>query len=247
MTMNQLVRLKRARPATITLDERSPERDAAASSFSKVMNDDYFSSWPDSLVSYLNMPFDPEEERIRAYKAHNPNWRESMSWAKPNVARRLRRRQRQVRTLVDSLLEGASPEQIAARLNEELGRVRVTPSLWLRSELGLPLPASGSPFVLRWCRWSGRDPDAQSALVDLARLYDSGDWQSLRKCPQCRRYFIAVDRRRKKYCNQQCMWQATQRRFRSKETEAARAQRRKRDRERYLRRGKREAGLALSK
>lgn len=245
--MRRGIRAKRPPTGAGTRNGVLPQPDSVESQLLKTLDDSYFSPWPNSLVNYLNLSFDPDPELVKAYKARHPNWRDSWPSADPKVARRLRRGQKHVRAIVDSVLAGATPEQVVTTLGEELPRVRVTPSLWLRSKLGLPVPLSGSPFALRWCRWTGPDLEVQSALVDLARLLDTGEWRSLRKCSQCQKYFMGYDRRRKKYCSQQCMWQATQRRFRSKETQAARERRQRKDRERYLRRTGREAGLALSK
>jgi hypothetical protein len=224
--MSERVQRKRPLLAGRTCDRASPQQDEIGRQFSKVMRDHFLSSFPGSIVSYLNTPFDPDEEWVKAYKAHNPNWRDSLPWAEPKVARRLQRAQKHVRAVVDSLIRGGTPEQVATILNEELQRVRVTPALWLRSQMGLEDEPGKSPFELRWCRWELRFPDAHQALVDLARLYASGYWRSLRKCPECGTYLLAVGRSRKKYCSRRCMWRAVQHRYRRPETEVDRAQRR---------------------
>jgi hypothetical protein len=244
--MSKVVQLTRKHLAGSAKGRASDLEAEIRSALSNAREDPMLHNWPDSLVSYLNAPFDDDAEWLRAYKAQFPKWRDSLPWAEPKIARRLRREQKPVRALVDSLLEGATPEYVVKTLNERLRRVRLMPLLWLRSQLGVSVPLSGSPFVLKWCGPGRPLPEADEALVDLARLCDTGEWQSLRKCPQCRKYFFSYDRRRKTYCTQRCMWQATQRRFRSKEPDAARVQRLKRDRERYLRRTGREAGLAVS-
>jgi hypothetical protein len=203
-------------------------------------------SWPDSLPDFLNLRFHTDAALLTAYKARNPNWRDLIPWAEPKIGRRLRHEQKHVRALVDSLLESGDPEQVAKKLNLELRRIRVTPELCLRSQLGLGVGPSDSPFAFRLHGLPQPLSDAQQALVDLARLYDSGHWRSLRKCPECGTYFLAGGRRRKKYCGRRCMWKAAQDRHRRGETEADRVRRRTEDRKRYRRRTGREAGFAPS-
>jgi hypothetical protein len=198
----------------------------------KACEDAFLRAWPDSLVHYLNMSFHPDAEWVRAYRDRYRDWADSLFRGDNGILRRLRREQKHVRALVDSLLESAQPERVVEKLNEKLERVRVTPSLLLRSEMGLEAGPGGSPFALRWIGWNRQLPHAQQALVDLARLYGSAEWQSLRKCANCGTYFLAGLYRRKKYCKNRCMWLAAQRRYRSQQTEAQREAHRASERER---------------
>jgi hypothetical protein len=198
----------------------------------KACEDDFLRAWPDSLVDYLNRSFASDAEWVRAYRDRYRNSAASLFRGDRQILGLLRRQQARVRALVDSLLQSAQPKRVAEALNEELERVRVTPSLWLRSEMGLKAGPGGSPFALRWIGWNRQLPHAQQALVDLARLYGSAQWQSLRKCGNCGTYFLAGFYRRKKYCSNRCMWLAGQRRHRSKQTESERETRRAWERER---------------
>ena len=203
-----------------------------AAALGKACEDDFLRAWPDSLVDYLNRSFNPDAEWVRAYRDRYRDRTDSLFRRDDRILRRLGGEQKHVRALVDSLLESAQPERVVEKLNEELERVRVTPSLWLRSEMGLEAGPGGSPFALRWIGWNRQLPHAQQALVDLARLYGSAEWQSLRKCANCGTYFLAGLYRRKKYCKNRCMWLAGQRRYRSRQTEAEREARRISERER---------------
>lgn len=210
----------------------------------KVLGDPFGSTWPDSLVAYLNTAYDPEAEWVKRYKARVPNWREHLPWADPAVASRFRAQQKQVLAIVDFLLREKNAQKVATQVDRLLMSVQVTPALELRSRLGLPPGPNDTPFALRWWRWqrppqrrlSGRAAQAWNrrlpykeaaisrhhALVDLARLLDSTLWRSLRKCPACSTYFLAGAYRRKKYCSQRCMWRWLQSHYRARTGRGAR-------------------------
>jgi hypothetical protein len=211
----------------------------AKKAIDKALADPFGAAWPDSLVTYLNTPYDPDAEWVKRYKARFDDWRNSLPWADPRIARRCRLEQKQVRDLVDYLLREKNPARRAAALNSMLESVRVTPQVELRSQLEQPPGPRRSPFALRWRRWITRTPDRDHALVALARLFESAYWDALRKCPTCGTYFLAGAYERKKYCKKQCMWLALQRRRRASIGTAERERQRRRAKERYyLRNGR---------
>jgi ribosomal protein L37AE/L43A len=140
----------------------------------------------------------------------------------PDVAA-LREQQKELRALVDQYLDGGSVVDVVRALREKLDQRPYRIFVGTQEETpGYP-QEEGAVAFLRLQLWDLPDHVTYDNWESFARFLTSPLAKRLRRCPQCRTYFIAEQRSNQVFCCQECGWRARGARYRQRDPEAHRA------------------------
>jgi hypothetical protein len=140
----------------------------------------------------------------------------------PDVAV-LREQQQELRALVDHYLDGGNVGDVVRELREKLDQrpyrlVVSTPE----ETPGYPME-EGAVAFLRFQLWDPPKQVTYAEWASFARLLSSPLAKRLKRCPQCRTYFIAARRSTQLFCSQECGWKLRSDRYRKRDPETHRA------------------------
>jgi len=117
---------------------------------------------------------------------------------------KLRASQRELRELVDLYLEPGSRAEVERRLRDNLRRTQYTIEFNMLEENEGEAQKDGPVAAIRTSATDSARLVGIEYFLSFADFLASPQSKRLRKCPKCKTYFLATERRTRKFCSAEC-------------------------------------------
>jgi hypothetical protein len=177
-----------------------------AAGWAKSLADPFLQAWPESLIESLST--DPER-LVSAGQQLKDVLREGgvrgRLFRVPDLTT-VRQQQRELRALVDRYVDGEDITTVVKALRAKLDRQPYRVFIGTPEETpGYPVKGGAKAFI-RYQRWENPREVRFDDWLGFARLLADPLAERLKRCPECRKYFLADRRITKKFCSLECGW-----------------------------------------